>query len=248
MISFTGSTRAGISVATLAAPTVKRVTQELGGKSANIVLDDADFTRAVKRASDACFRNTGQSCNAPSRMLVPQPRMHEAALAGKEAAELAVIGDPFAANTTIGPLANRAQFENIQRLIHAGIQEGAKLICGGPGKPDGFEAGYYVKPTVFADVRNDMMIAREESFGPVLVMVPYSDENDAVRIANDTPYGPSGYVSSGDLERCTSGRQTNPRGQPYISTVHVLILAAAPTATSSQVMVGKGEGRAGGVS
>lgn len=201
MVSFTGSTRAGVAVASAAAPTVKRVTQELGGKSANIILEDSDFANAVKQGAEACFRNTGQSCNAPSRMLVPQSRMYEAATAAKEAAEHAVVGDPFVAKTTIGPLANKAQFEKVQRLIQTGTQEGAQLITGGPGKPEGVTAGYYVKPTVFADVRNDMTIAREEIFGPVLVIIPYVDEEDAIRIANDTPYGLSGYVTSGDLER-----------------------------------------------
>ena len=200
MVSFTGSTRAGIAVACAAAPTVKRVTQELGGKSANIILDDADFESAVKEGVQSCFRNTGQSCNAPTRMLVPRSKMAEVASIAKLAAETTKSGDPFTDGTSIGPLASNVQFEKVQHLIRKGIEEGAKLIAGGPGRPDGMTKGYYVKPTVFADVQNDMTIAREEIFGPVLCILPYDDEEDAVRIANDTPYGLSGYVTSGDIE------------------------------------------------
>jgi aldehyde dehydrogenase (NAD+) len=201
MVSFTGSTRAGVAVASAAAPTVKRVTQELGGKSANIILDDADIEKAVKEGVEACIRNTGQSCNAPARMLVPQSKMAEAAAAAKRAAETAKIGDPFTEGTSIGPLASKAQFEKVLRLINKGIEEGAQLIAGGIGRPEGMSKGYYVKPTVFVHVRNDMTIAREEIFGPVLCIIPYRDEEDAVRIANDSPYGLSGYVTSGDIER-----------------------------------------------
>lgn len=201
MVSFTGSTRAGVAVATAAAPTVKRVTQELGGKSANIILDDADIARAVKAGVQGCVLNTGQSCNAPTRMLVPRSQMAQAIAAAKQAAEATKVGDPFAESTNIGPLASEAQFEKVQRLIQKGIDEGAELVTGGPGRPEGLHKGYFVKPTVFAKVRNDMTIAREEIFGPVLSIIPYDDEKDAVRIANDTPYGLSGYVTSGDLER-----------------------------------------------
>ena len=201
MVSFTGSTRAGVAVASAAAPTVKRVTQELGGKSANIILDDADFEKAVKEGVQSCFRNTGQSCNAPTRMLVPRSKMAETAVVAKQAAEATKAGDPFTKGTSIGPLASKAQFEKVQHLIKKGIEEGAELISGGPGRPDGMSKGYFVKPTVFANVRNDMTIAREEIFGPVLAIIPYEDEDDAVRIANDTPYGLSGYVTSGDIER-----------------------------------------------
>jgi aldehyde dehydrogenase (NAD+) len=200
MVSFTGSTRAGIAVACAAAPTVKRVTQELGGKSANIILDDADFESAVKEGVQSCFRNTGQSCNAPTRMLVPRSRMAEVASMAKRAAEATKSGDPFTDGTSIGPLASKAQFEKVQRFIGKGIEEGAVLVAGGLGRPEGTTKGYYVKPTVFADVQNDMSIAREEIFGPVLSILPYDDEEDAVRIANDTPYGLSGYVTSGDIE------------------------------------------------
>jgi aldehyde dehydrogenase (NAD+) len=201
MVSFTGSTRAGVAVATAAAPTVKRVTQELGGKSANILLDDADIAQAVAAGIQGVVLNTGQSCNAPTRMLVPRAKMGEAIAAAKAAAEAVKVGDPMAEGTNIGPLASEAQFDKVQRLIKKGIEEGAQLVTGGPGRPEGIRKGYFVRPTVFANVRNDMTIAREEIFGPVLSIIPYEDEADAVRIANDTPYGLSGYVTSGDLER-----------------------------------------------
>jgi aldehyde dehydrogenase (NAD+) len=180
---------------------VKRVTQELGGKSANILLDDADFQNAVPQGVQECFRNAGQSCNAPTRMLVPRSKMAEAVVAAKRSAEATKVGDPFTDGTSIGPLASKSQFDKVQRLINEGVQEGAKLVAGGPGRPDGFTKGYFVKPTVFADVRNDMTIAREEIFGPVLSIIPYENEDDAVRIANDTPYGLSGFVTSRDVER-----------------------------------------------
>jgi aldehyde dehydrogenase (NAD+) len=201
MVSFTGSTRAGVAVATAAAPTVKRVTQELGGKSANIILEDADFENAVKQGVQECFRNTGQSCNAPTRMLVPRSKKAVAAATAKQTAEATKVGDPFAEGTIIGPLASRAQFDKVQRLIEKGIEEGAKLVAGGPGRPDGLAKGYFAKPTVFADVRNNMTIAREEIFGPVLCIIPYENEEDAIRIANDTPYGLSGFVTSQNRER-----------------------------------------------
>jgi aldehyde dehydrogenase (NAD+) len=201
MVSFTGSTRAGVAVATAAAPTVKRITQELGGKSANIILDDADLGKAVREGVQTCFRNTGQSCNAPTRMLVPRSRMAEAASVAKQEAEATKVGDPRSEGTTIGPLVSRAQFEKVQRLIRQGIDEGATLVTGGGGLPEGISKGYFARPTVFSDVRNDMTIAREEIFGPVLCILPYEDEDDAVRIANDSPYGLSGFVTSGDVER-----------------------------------------------
>ena len=198
MMSFTGSTRAGIAVAKGSADTVKRVHQELGGKSANIILDDADFYEAVKRGTKHMFNNTGQSCNAPSRMLVPQSRQDEAKEAAKEVAGKTVVGDPSSESTTMGPVVSDLQYNKIQGLIEKGIEEGAELVVGGPGKPDDLNQGYFVKPTVFANVSNDMTIAREEIFGPVLCILPYEDEDDAVRIANDTLYGLSGYVSSAD--------------------------------------------------
>lgn len=201
MVSFTGSTRAGIAVAKAAASTVKRVTQELGGKSPNIILDDADLAKAVTEGVQLCFRNAGQSCNAPSRMLLPEPKMPEAAAHAKKAAEATKIGDPFNPDTQLGPLAGAGQFDKVQKMIAQGIGEGATLITGGLGRPEGFDRGYFVRPTVFANVRNDMIIAREEIFGPVLVMIPYKDEADAIRIANDTPYGLSAFVTSTDTER-----------------------------------------------
>jgi len=201
MVSFTGSTRAGVAVAHAAAPTVKRVTQELGGKSANIILDDADVEKAVKLGVQECFRNTGQSCNAPTRMLIPRSQMAAAVATAKQTAEATKVGDPLAEDTAVGPLANKAQFDKVQRLIQKGIEEGAKLVTGGPGRPDGLTKGYFVKPTVFSDVHNEMTIAREEIFGPVLCMISYEDEEEAVRIANDSQYGLSGFVTSGNLER-----------------------------------------------
>ncbi len=201
MISFTGSTRAGIDVARRAAPSVKRVTQELGGKSANIILEDADFLKAVTGGTEHCFQNSGQSCNAPTRMLVPHGRMDEATSIAKAVADKTKPGDPRAADTTIGPVVNRTQWDKIQALIKKGIDEGATLAAGGPGRPANLNKGFYVRPTVFANVTNDMTIAREEIFGPVLSIIGYKDENDAVRIANDTPYGLAAYVSSGDVEK-----------------------------------------------
>jgi aldehyde dehydrogenase (NAD+) len=201
MMSFTGSTRAGTQVAKAAADTVKRVAQELGGKSANILLDDADFSRMVKHGVRACFNNSGQSCNAPTRMLVPRARLAEADTIAKETANGTVVGDPLGERTNLGPVASKAQFEKVQKLIEKGIAEGAELVAGGAGRPQGIDRGYFVRPTVFSNVRNDMTIAREEIFGPVLCIIPYDTEEDAVRIANDTPYGLSGYVSSADPDR-----------------------------------------------
>ncbi len=201
MVSFTGSTRAGIQVAKAAAPTVKRVAQELGGKSANLLLDDADLKAAVAGGVQGCAMNSGQSCNAPTRMLVPASRHEEAVAIARAAAEAVKVGDPFTDGTVIGPVVSRAQFDKIQRLIQAGIDEGATLVTGGVGRPVGLTRGYYVRPTVFANVRNDMTIAREEIFGPVLSILPYRDEDEALRIANDTAYGLSGYVWSSDLDR-----------------------------------------------
>ena len=221
MVSFTGSTRAGVAVAMAAAPTVKRLTQELGGKSANILLDDADFAKAVKQGAQECFRNTGQSCNAPTRMLVPKSRMPEAEAMAKQVAEATQVGDPFAETTGIGPLASQAQFDKVQHLMNKGVEEGAKLVAGGPGRPRGFVKGYFARPTVFADVRNDMTIAREEIFGPVLCLIPYENEEDAIRIANDTPYGLSGFVTSGDLERARRVAKRIRSGNVHINGARV---------------------------
>lgn len=199
MVSFTGSTRAGIEVARNAAPTVKRVTQELGGKSPNIVLDDADFAKSVAAGVSVMMVNSGQSCNAPSRMLVPNSRMDEAAAIARETAAAVKVGDP-SDKSAIGPVASKVQFDKIQGLLQQGADEGATVVVGGVGRPDGLETGYYVKPTVFANVRNDMTIAQEEIFGPVLCILGYDDLDQAVEIANDTEYGLAGYVSGADLE------------------------------------------------
>jgi aldehyde dehydrogenase (NAD+) len=201
MVSFTGSTRAGIEVARNAAPTVKRVAQELGGKSANIILDDADLEAAISRDVAGMYVNSGQSCNAGSRILVPQSRMQEAIAIAKETTEKVAVGSPAEEGTAVGPVVSEAQFDKIQRLLAKGIEEGATLVTGGLGRPAGIEAGYYVKPTVLADVTNDMTIAQEEIFGPVITLIAYKDEEEAIRIANDTLYGLAGMVSSSDPQR-----------------------------------------------
>ncbi len=202
MMTFTGSTRAGIAVAKAAADTVKRVAQELGGKSANIVLDDADIEKAVQQGVQACFTNSGQSCNAPTRMFVPRAQHAQAVAVAKAVAERTQVADAMSTEgMAMGPVVSQAQFSKIQGLIQQGIDEGATLVAGGTGRPEGLSKGYFVKPTVFADVKNDMTIAREEIFGPVLVMIPYDTEEDAIRMANDSPYGLSGYVQSGSLEQ-----------------------------------------------
>jgi aldehyde dehydrogenase (NAD+) len=201
MVSFTGSTRAGIEVARNAAPTVKRVAQELGGKSANILLDDADLATFVPQGVQAVFMNSGQACACPSRMLVPRHLHDEVVRLAQASAESTIVGDPLQDSTKVGPLVNQAQFDRVQGYISKGIEEGATLVAGGTGKPEGRAAGYFARPTVFANVRNDMVIAREEIFGPVLVIIPYTDEDDAIRIANDSQYGLSGFVVSKNLER-----------------------------------------------
>jgi len=208
MMSFTGSTRAGSLVAQNAAPTVKRVTQELGGKSPNIVLDDADLQAAVTRGVLHMYNNTGQSCNAPSRMLIPRGRLAEAEQIAAAVSETVVVGDTADKDTTMGPVVSKVQWDKIQGLIQKGIDEGAKLVCGGTGLPDAVDAGHYVRPTVFSEANNDMTISREEIFGPVLTMIPYDSEEEAIRIANDTPYGLAGYVQSGDMEhaRAVAGK------------------------------------------
>jgi aldehyde dehydrogenase (NAD+) len=199
MMSFTGSTRAGILVAKAAADTVKRVSQELGGKSPNILLEDADFEESVTRGVNSCFVNSGQSCNAPTRMLVPEARMEEVLKIAKAAAEKHVVGDPTKETTQMGPVVSEVQWKKIQGLIEAGIEEGATMVTGGPGRPDGLDKGFYVRPTIFGNVNNNMKIAREEIFGPVLSILPYKDEEDAIAIANDTPYGLSASIESKDV-------------------------------------------------
>ena len=201
MMSFTGSTRAGIAVSKAAADTVKRVTLELGGKSPNIIFDDADVSRAVKAGVLHCFNNTGQSCNAPTRMLVQRSIYDEAVKTAIEVGENVEVGNPSVEGRHIGPLVSDVHFKKVQGLIQTGIDEGAKLVLGGTGRPEGINQGYFVRPTIFADVSNDMTIAREEIFGPVLVMIPFDDEEDAIKIANDTPYGLSAYIQSGSDER-----------------------------------------------
>jgi aldehyde dehydrogenase (NAD+) len=200
MVSFTGSTRAGIEVAKAAAPTVKRVAQELGGKSPNIILEDADMKSAVARGVGSVMNNSGQSCNAPTRMLVPAKKMDEAISIAKEAAEATTVGDPNG-NAQIGPVVNKTQWDKIQKLIKAGIAEGATLVTGGPDRPEGLDKGYYVKPTVFANVTNDMTIAKEEIFGPVVSILGYDSVDQAVDIGNDTEYGLAAYISGTDMDK-----------------------------------------------
>ncbi len=201
MVSFTGSTRAGTEVARSAAASVKRVHQELGGKSPNVLLDDADFERAVKLSVLHVFQNSGQSCNAPTRMLVPLSRMADVESIARRVAAEVVVGDPTLASTTVGPVVSKLQYDRVEHFIEKGIAEGARLVVGGTGRPAGLSQGYFVKPTIFSDVRNDMTIAREEIFGPVLCILPYETEADAIAIANDTPYGLAAYVWSGDNAR-----------------------------------------------
>jgi aldehyde dehydrogenase (NAD+) len=201
MVSFTGSTRAGTEVAKNAAASVKRVHQELGGKSPNVLLDDADFERAVKQSVLHVFQNSGQSCNAPTRMLVPAAKMAEVEAIARRVADTVLVGDPTSEKTALGPVVSKLQFDRVESYIEKGIAEGASVVAGGPGRPDGLTKGYFVKPTIFSNVRNDMTIAREEIFGPVLCILPYQTEDEAVRIANDTPYGLAAYVWSEDNVR-----------------------------------------------
>ncbi|CAO3402857.1 aldehyde dehydrogenase family protein [Azospirillum palustre] len=217
MVSFTGSTRAGILVAKAAADTVKRVHQELGGKSANIILDDADLNRAVKLGVEGCMNNSGQSCNAPTRMFVPSALHDQAVEIARTTAERLKVGAPSAADTRLGPVVSQVQYDKIQRLIESGIAEGADLVTGGPGRPEGLNRGYYVRPTVFANVTDDMTIAREEIFGPVLAILPYGSEEEAIRRANDTPYGLASYVQSGSLERARKVAAQMRSGNVYIN-------------------------------
>ena len=202
MMSFTGSTRGGVAVATASAATVKRVSQELGGKSANIILDDDSFTKSITNGVTHVMSNTGQSCNAPTRMLVPLSRHDEALDIAKKSVENIKVGKPDDISTDLGPLVSITQYNKVQNLIEKGIEEGAQLVSGGKGKPDGFEKGYYVKPTIFGNVSNNMIIAKEEIFGPVLSIIPYDDIEHAVSIANDTVYGLAAYVTGEDQKKC----------------------------------------------
>ena len=199
MVSITGSTRAGILVAQAAAPTVKRVAQELGGKSPNVILPDADLERAVPPGVASALRNLGQSCSAPTRMIVPRTLLSQVEEIAAKAASEIVVGDPLSPETTHGAIANVAQFNRVQMMIESGLAEGAKLITGGPGRPDGFTAGFYAKPTIFSEVRMDMKIAKEEIFGPVLCIIPYDTVDEAIEIANDTVYGLGAQVQGKDL-------------------------------------------------
>ena len=217
MMSFTGSTRGGVAVAKASADSVKRVSQELGGKSANIILDDDNFEGSIRAGVDSCMSNTGQSCNAPTRMLVPASRKDDAYSIAKDAAEKVIAGDPKKEETTIGPLVSDVQYKKVQNLIQKGIDEGAELLIGGTGKPDGLEKGYYAKPTVFGNVENDMAISKEEIFGPVLSMLTYENIDDAVAIANDTEYGLAAYVSGEDKETLTSIARRLRAGQIHVN-------------------------------
>ncbi|MEJ1992479.1 MAG: aldehyde dehydrogenase family protein, partial [Maritimibacter sp.] len=200
MISITGSTRAGVAVAQAAAPTVKRVAQELGGKSPNVILADADLARAIAPGVAAAFRNLGQSCSAPTRMIVPRAHLSEVEAFARQAAEQIVVGDPQDETSTHGAIANRAQFDRVQTMIEAGVAEGARLLVGGPGRPGGLNIGLFVQPTIFSDVRTDMRIAQEEIFGPVLCILPYDTVEEAITIANDTVYGLGAHVQGRDME------------------------------------------------
>ena len=221
LVSITGSTRAGVLVAKAAAASVKRVTQELGGKSANIILKDADLKRAVTHGVQKCFGNSGQSCNAPSRMFVHESQHAEALEIAKQVAAALEPGDPASPDTVMGPVANKTQYDKIQALIQKGIDEGAELVCGGTGKPDGLQSGCYVRPTVFGNVSNDMTIAREEIFGPVLAILPYETEQEAIALANDTEYGLSGCVYSGDVEHAVAVASKLRAGQVHINGASV---------------------------
>ena len=201
MMSFTGSVRAGTAVSKAAADTVKRVTLELGGKSPNLVFADSDLEERVTVSVQECFFNTGQSCDAPTRLLVERSCYDEVLEIAQRAAEAQAVGDPTQEGDHVGPLFDKIQYDRVQTMINVGIEEGARLLAGGPGKPDGFDTGWFVKPTVFADVTNEMRIAREEIFGPVLVIIPFDDEAEAIAVANDTPYGLAAFLQTGDPER-----------------------------------------------
>jgi aldehyde dehydrogenase (NAD+) len=219
MMSFTGSTRAGIAVTKDAAETIKKVTLELGGKSPNILFADSDVEKAVKRGVFGCFYNSGQSCNAPTRMLVERSIYTRVLELAKTAGEIQQPGEPAEEGRHIGPVVSALQFDRIQTLINAGVEEGATVLVGGPGKPKGFETGYYVKPTIFCDVRNDMRIAQEEIFGPVLTIIPFENEEEAIQIANDTPYGLAAYIETGDIGKAERVAAKLRAGQIYINGV-----------------------------
>lgn len=217
MISITGSNRAGALVAQAAAPTVKRVTQELGGKSPNVLLPDADFAKAVPLGVMSAFRNVGQSCSAPTRMIVPRNRLAEVEALAAATANALIVGDPQSEQTQLGPIANEAQFHRVQTMIQAGLDEGAKLVCGGPGRAAGFDKGFYTRPTVFSEVDNAMRIAQEEIFGPVLCIIAYDTVDEAVAIANDTVYGLGAHVQGQDLELARAVASRIRAGQVHLN-------------------------------
>jgi aldehyde dehydrogenase (NAD+) len=224
-ISFTGSTVVGKAIAKLGVDTMKRVTLELGGKSANVILDDADFEKAIPAAIQACFMNNGQACIAGSRLLVPEHKLDLVKKLAKAAVESVVVGDPHRAEVSVGPLVNQKQFERVQKYIQIGIEEGAELIAGGVGKPEGLESGYFVKPTAFINVTNNMTIARDEIFGPVLSILTYKTEEEAVHIANDTQYGLQAYVSSTNLDRAHRVARQLIAGRVHINGIHDDLIA-----------------------
>jgi aldehyde dehydrogenase (NAD+) len=224
-ISFTGSTVVGKTIARGAVDTLKRVTLELGGKGANILLDDADFEKAIPTAIMACFMNNGQACIAGSRLLVPEHRLEQVKQLAKAAVAALKVGDPRDPDVALGPIVTSKQYERVQHYIRAGIDEGAELLTGGPGKPEGLEAGYFVKPTVFAHVTPEMTIAREEIFGPVLSILTYRTEQEAIVMANDTPYGLQAYVSSTDLARANKVADQLVAGRVHINGVHDDLIA-----------------------
>jgi len=243
MVSLTGSAAAGAAVSRAGAGTIKRMSLELGGKSANIILDDAPFAEAVTHGVLNMMSNSGQSCNAPSRMLVPAARLAEAEQVAAAAAATLIVGDPLDARTSIGPIAHGRQYQRVQRLIQQGIDEGAKLVCGGVGRPRGLDRGFYARPTVFSRVRNDMTIAREEIFGPVLCLLPYEDEAEAVRIANDTVYGLSGYVWGGSVGHARTVAKLLRTGMVHLNGAGPDL--AAPFGGYKQSGIGREWGREG---
>jgi aldehyde dehydrogenase (NAD+) len=243
MVSLTGSTRSGISVAKNAADTIKVVALELGGKSANIILDDAPLKEAVTDGVIGMMRNSGQSCNAPSRMLVPASKLAQAEQIASAAVQTLIVGDPQSPSTTTGPIANARQYQRVQSLIEKGIQEGAKLVVGGPGRPDGITRGYFTKPTVFSGANSSMSIAQEEIFGPVLTMIPYETEEEAIAIANDTVYGLSGFVYGGTVERARAVAERLRTGMVHLNGASVD--PCAPFGGYKQSGVGREWGAAG---
>ncbi|KAA0676168.1 aldehyde dehydrogenase family protein [Roseomonas genomospecies 6] len=243
MVSLTGSTRAGASVSHNAADSIKRVSLELGGKSANIICESADLTKAVTHGVRSMMSNTGQSCNAPSRMYVPASRLDEVEKIAAQVCARLVVGDPRGDRTGVGPIANQRQYERVQRLIQAGIEEGASLLCGGPGRPDGLERGFYAKPTVFSRATDTMTIMREEIFGPVLTIRPYDDLEEAIRSANDSLYGLSGYVYAGTVDEARAVAKRLRTGMVHLNGASIDL--AAPFGGYKQSGIGREWGETG---